>query len=101
MLMAHNSRNERMDFLYFFLNNVMNGSNAYKEYLVPVLNEAKNLVEGSIDIYDLSSDSRDVKILLKEIAADWLKRITPSSVSDEEIKELQEIIKDSENSVIC
>lgn len=97
--MAHNSKNDRMDFLYFFLNNVKNSSAAYKEYLLPILNEAKELANGSINMYQLTSESRDIKILLQEIAPEWLAKIDPSSIQDTEISELQEIIKNTEASL--
>lgn len=97
--MAHNSKNDRMDFLYFFLNNVKNSSAAYKEYLLPILNEAKELANGSINMYQLTSESRDIKILLQEIAPEWLKKIDPASIQDTEISELQEIIKNTEASL--
>ncbi|AIM39132.1 hypothetical protein KO02_22450 [Sphingobacterium sp. ML3W] len=100
MLMAHNPRNERIDFLSFFLNNVKDGSSAYMDYLLPILTEAKGLVEGSLNIYDLSSESRDVKILLQEIAPEWLTRVNLSCINNEEISELQSIIKQSEESLV-
>lgn len=100
MLMAHNSRNERIDFLYFFLNNVKYGSSAYKSYLLPILSEAKELAEGSRNIYELTPESRDVKILLQEVASDWLSKVNLSNVGDNEISELQDIIKKSEDILV-
>ena len=100
MLMAHNSRNERIDFLYFFLNNVKNGPSAYKSYLLPILSEAKELAEGSRTIYELTSESRDVKILLQEVASDWLSKVDVSTVGNAEISELQDIIRKSEDILV-
>lgn len=99
MLMAHNSRNERIDFLYFFLNNVKNGVHEYKEYLLPILSEAKELAEGAINIYQLTPESRDVKMLLQEVASEWLSKVNVSKLSDDDISELQSIIKKSEQSL--
>ncbi|RKF32294.1 hypothetical protein BCY89_13940 [Sphingobacterium siyangense] len=98
--MAHNSRNERIDFLYFFLNNVKNGSSAYKSYLLPILSEAKELAEGSRNIYELTPESRDVKILLQEVASEWLFKINVSTVGNAEISELQNIIRKSEDTLV-
>lgn len=100
MLMAHNPRNERIDFLYFFLNNVKNGSPAYMDYFRPILSEAKELVMGSKNIFGLSSESRDIKILLQEIAPEWLSKVDVANVSEKDISELQSIIKESENSLV-
>lgn len=100
MLMAHNPRNERIDFLYFFLNNVKDGSPEYMDYFRPILSEAKELAMGSINIFGLNPESRDVKILLQEIAPDWLSKVDVANVSNDDISELQLIIKESENSLV-
>ena len=100
MLMAHNPRNEKIDFLYFFLDNVKNGSSAYMDYLHPILAEAKGLAEGSMNIYQLTSESRDVKIFLQEVASDWLRNINLSKLNNSDISDLQGIIRKSEDSLV-
>ncbi len=94
MIYSHNVEDDKFSLFTLFVKSLLSGEKKYEGIVNPVLKDAHELAVKEKDVQEIDKDNFSIIIYLERKNPEFIKKIQPDHISDEEYKTVLSLLED-------